>query len=93
MTNTKKMHKIPSFEEILKLYSDLDTDDKMTFFNEKLKLYLSDKTAEEKKFVGKIFLSLTRDYAEMLLASLEKKGDINSLEKIQKMLMGFTPSV
>jgi hypothetical protein len=93
MTNTKKINKIPSFEEILKLYSDLDTDDKMDVFNQKLKHYLSDKTAEEKKFVGKILLSLTRDYAEMLLASLEKKGDINSLEKIQKMLMGFTPSV
>jgi hypothetical protein len=88
----KKINKIPSFEEILKLYSDLNTDDKMVVFNQKLKLYLSDKTAEEKKFVGKILLSLTRDYADMLLASLEKKGDINTLEKIQTMLMGFTPS-
>ena len=89
----KKINKVPSFEEILKLYSDLDTDDKMVVFNQKLKLYLSDKTAEEKKFVGKILLSLTRDYADMLLKSLEKKGNINALEDIQKMLLGFTPSV
>jgi hypothetical protein len=92
-TSSKKYLKIPSFEEILKLYYDLDTDDKMVVFNQKLKLYLSDKTAEEKKFVGKILLSLTRDYADMLLKSLEKKGNINALEDIQKMLLGFTPSV
>jgi hypothetical protein len=89
----KKINKIPSFEEILKLYSDLNTDDKMVVFNQKLKLYLSDKTAEEKKFVGKILLSLTRDYADMLLKSLEKKGDVDALENIQTMLLGFTPSV
>ena len=88
-----KTNNIPSFEEILKLFTDLDTDVKMAYFNIKLKLYLSNKTAEEKKFVGKIFLSLTRDYAERLLEALEKKGDIDSLEKMQKMLMGFTPSV
>jgi hypothetical protein len=89
----KKINKVPPFEEILKLYSDLDTDDKMDVFNQKLKQYLSDKTAEEKKFVGKILLSLTRDYADMLLKSLEKKGDVDALENIQKMLLGFTPSV
>ena len=56
MTNIKKTNKIPSLEEILKLFTDLDTDEKMAFFNAKLKLYLSNKTVEEKKSVGKVFL-------------------------------------
>lgn len=59
--------------------------------------YLSDKSSEEKKFVGKVFLSLTRDYAEQLLSKFEKKKDIDALEEMQKMLLVFsqraTPSV
>ncbi len=97
MTNIKKTNKIPSFEEILKLFTDLDTDEKMAFFNAKFKVYLSNKTVEEKKLVGKIFLLLTRDYAEQLLKSLEQRRDIETLEEMQKLLMAFaqraTPSV
>jgi hypothetical protein len=97
MTNTKKTNKIPSFEEILSLFTDLDADEKMTFFNARFKVYLSNKTVEEKKLVGKIFLLLTRDFAEQLLKSLEQRRDINALEEMQKMLMSFsqrtTPSV
>ena len=80
---------MPSFEEILKLYTDLDTDGKMLSFNAKLKLYLSDKTPEEKKFVGRTFLSLTRDLALQLLESLAKKEDVDSIEEMQKMLTAF----
>ena len=80
---------MPSFEEILKLYTDLDTDAKMLSFNAKLKLYLSDKTPEEKKFVGRTFLSLTRDLALQLLESLAKKEDVDSIEEMQKMLTAF----
>ena len=80
---------MPSFEEILKLYTDLDTDAKMLSFNAKLKLYLSDKTPEEKKFVGRTFLSLTRDLALQLLESLAKKGNVDSIEEMQKMLIAF----
>ena len=80
---------MPSFEEILKLYTDLDTDAKMLSFNGKLKLYLSDKTPDEKKFVGRTFLSLTRDLALQLLESLAKKEDIDSIEEMQKMLIAF----
>ena len=80
---------MPSFEEILKLFTDLDTDAKMLSFNAKLKLYLSNKTPEEKKLVGKTFLSLTRDLALQLLESLAKKGDVDSIEEMQKMLITF----
>ena len=80
---------MPSFEEILKLYTSLDTDGKMLSFSAKLKLYLSDKTPEEKKFVGRTFLSLTRDLALQLLESLAKKEDVDSIEEMQKMLTAF----
>ena len=80
---------MPSFEEILKLFTDLDTDAKMLSFNAKLKLYLSNKPPEEKKLVGKTFLSLTRDLALQLLESLAKKGDVDSIEEMQKMLITF----
>ena len=89
MTNIKKTNKIPSLEEILKLFTDLDTDEKMAFFNAKLKLYLSNKTVEEKKSVGKVFLSLTKDYAEQLLKKFEKNRDIDSIEQMQKLFMAF----
>jgi hypothetical protein len=85
----KKINKTPSFEEILQLFTTLDSDDKMPLFNEKLKLYLATKTTEEKHFVGTIFLSLTRDNALRLLDSLEKRGDIAMLEEMQQMLMAF----
>lgn len=86
----KMSKKIPTFEEILKYFIDMDTDEKATAFHLRLKLYLTNKTPEERNFVGNIFLSITRDNANQLLRSLEKRGDIAMLEEMQQMLMAFT---
>ncbi len=91
MNNLMKMsEKTLSFEEILSLFTDLDTDEKASAFHQKLKIYLANKTKEERQFVGRIFLSLTRDNANELLRSIEKRGDIAMLEEMQKMLMTFS---
>ena len=79
-----------SFEDMLKLFTDMDTDEKATFFHQKLKIFLDGKTEDERHFVGSIFLSLTRDNAAQLLRSIEQKGDIALLEKMQHAITEFT---
>lgn len=79
-----------SFEDMLKLFTDMDTDEKALFFHQKLKIFLDGKTEDERHFVGSIFLSLTRDNAAQLLRSIEQKGDIALLEKMQHAMTGFT---
>lgn len=87
MKNLKKMNKkVLSFEEILKLFTDMDTEEKATSFHPKLKLFLATKTEEERRFIGSIFVSLTRDNAMQLLRSIEQKGNIAMLEEMQQML-------
>ena len=86
----KMNNKTPSFEEILELFTDMDTDEKATFFHQKLKTFLATKTEDERHFVGSIFLSLTRDNAAQLLRSIEQKGDIALLEKMQHAITEFT---
>ena len=79
-----------SFEDMLKLFTDMDTDEKALFFHQKLKIFLDGKTEDERHFVGSIFLSLTRDNAAQLLRSIEQKGDIALLEKMQHAITEFT---
>ena len=79
-----------SFEDMLKLFTDMDTDEKALLFHQKLKIFLDGKTEDERHFVGSIFLSLTRDNAAQLLRSIEQKGDIALLEKMQHAMTGFT---
>jgi Tfp pilus assembly pilus retraction ATPase PilT len=90
MIKMNKMNKKKiSFEEILKLFTDMDTTEKAKSFHPKLKLFLAERTEEERHFVGSIFLSLTRDNAAQLLRSIEKRGDIAMLEEMQQMLTEF----
>ena len=79
-----------SFEDMLKLFTDMDTDEKALLFHQKLKIFLDGKTEDERHFVGSIFLSLTRDNAAQLLRSIEQKGDIALLEKMQHAITEFT---
>ena len=81
--------KTPTFEEILKNFTNMDTDEKATVFHQKLQLYLTNKTPEERNFVGNIFLSITRDNAHQLLKSIEQKGNVAMLEEMQQMLSEF----
>lgn len=78
-----------SFEDILRLFTDMDTDEKATAFHQKLKDFLDTKSIEERQFIGSIFLSITRDNAAQLLNSIEQKGDINMLKEVQRQLSQF----
>ena len=90
MKNQKKINKkIPSFEEILKLFMDMDSDEKTLSFQQVLKRFLTTKTEEDRRFLGTIFLALTRDTAYRLLRSIEQRGDIAMLEEMQQMLTEF----
>jgi hypothetical protein len=78
-----------SFEDILRLFTDMDTDEKATAFHQKLKDFLDTKSIEERRFIGSIFLSITRDNAAQLLSSIEQKGDIDMLKEVQRQLSQF----
>ena len=83
MTTTLIQENI-TFEEILKLFTSLDTPEKSVVFKEKLSSFLKTKNEEERRFLGSIMLSITQDNAAQLLRSIKENRDIELLELLEK---------
>ncbi len=73
-----------TFEEILRLFTNMDTSEKSKAFREKLSTFLQTKTIEERKFIGSIMLSITQDNATQLLISIKENQDIELLDLLEK---------
>ena len=78
-----------TFEEILKLFGQLDKPDKSALFHEKFPLFMSQKSEEDRAFVGSIMLSLTSDNAIKLMRDMSKSGHTDMLEKLEQNLLSF----
>ena len=81
---TSIIHNNMTFEEILRLFTNMDTPEKSVIFKENLSLFLQSKTAEERKFIGSIMLSITHDNATQLLRSIKENGDVELLTLLER---------
>jgi hypothetical protein len=73
-----------TFEEILGLFTDMDSPEKSVSFKEKLSIFLQSKSDSEKKLIGSIMLSITQDNAAQLLRSIKENGDMELLTLLEK---------
>jgi hypothetical protein len=80
---------IITFEEILKLFGQLDKPDKSALFHDKFSVFLSQKSEEDRQFIGTIMLSLTSDNAIKLMRDMSKSGHIEMLDKLEQNLLSF----
>jgi 5-methylcytosine-specific restriction endonuclease McrBC GTP-binding regulatory subunit McrB len=67
MTNNNS---IITFEEILKLFGQLEKPKESALFHEKFPVFMSQKSEEDRQFIGTIMLSLTSDNAIKLMRDI-----------------------
>jgi DNA polymerase III delta prime subunit len=75
-----------TFEEILQLFTTIDTPEKGAVMREKMALFLKGKSAEERKFYGSVLLSITQDNAMSLLRMIRESKDLPMLNKLENAL-------
>jgi hypothetical protein len=78
-----------TFEEILKLFGQLDKPDTSALFHEKFPVFMSQKSEEDRQFVGTIMLSLTSDNAIKLMRDMSKSGHTEMLDNLEQNLLRF----
>jgi hypothetical protein len=86
MTNNNS---IITFEEILKLFGQLDKPKESALFHEKFPVFMAQKSEEDRQFIGTIMLSLTSDNAIKLMRDMSKSGHTEMLEKLEQKLLSF----
>ena len=73
-----------TFEEVLKLFTTMDSPEKSAMFREHFSLFLKTKNEEERKFIGSIMLSITQDNATQLLRLIKENRDVEFLDLLEK---------
>jgi hypothetical protein len=86
MTNNNSLI---TFEEILKLFGQLDKPREFALFHEKFPVFMSQKSEEDRQFIGTIMLSLTSDNAIKLMRDMSKSGHTEMLDKLEQKLLAF----
>jgi hypothetical protein len=86
MTNNNSLI---TFEEILKLFGQLDKPKEFALFHEKFPVFMSQKSEEDRQFIGTIMLSLTSDNAIKLMRDMSRSGHTEMLEKLEQKLLAF----
>jgi hypothetical protein len=74
------------FEEILQLFTTMDTPEKGVLMREKMSIFLKDKSAEERKLYGSVMLSITQDNAMQLLRMIKDSKDMSMLSNLENVL-------
>jgi DNA polymerase III delta prime subunit len=75
-----------TFEEILQLFTSIDTPEKGIVMREKMALFLKGKSIEERKFYGSILLSITQDNAMSLLRMIRESKDLSIFNNLENAL-------
>lgn len=78
-----------TFEEILKLFGQLDIPHKSASFHEKFPIFMSQKSEEDRAFIGSIMLSLTSDNAIKLMRDMSRSGHTEMLENLEQKIIHF----
>ena len=76
-----------TFEEILQLFTNIDTPEKGAAFRQKLSAFLKNKSDAERKLYGSVMLSITQDNAIQLLRNIKDNKDLETLDNLEKALM------
>jgi hypothetical protein len=80
---------IITFEEILKLFGQLDKPKESALFHEKFSVFMSQKSEEDRQFIGTIMLSLTSDNAIRLMRDMSRSGHTEMLNNLEQNLLTF----
>jgi hypothetical protein len=75
-----------TFEEILQLFTTMDTPEKGTIMREKMALFLKGKSADERRLYGSVMLSITKDNAMQLLRMIRESKDFSMLDNLENAL-------
>ena len=75
-----------TFEEILQLFTNMDTPEKGASFRQKLTAFLKNKSGAERKLYGSVMLSITQDNAMQLLRSIKDNHDLETLDNLEMAL-------
>lgn len=75
-----------TFEEILQLFTSIDTPEKGVMLREKMTLFLKGKSSEERKFYGSVLLSITQDNAMSLLRMIRESKDLSMFNRLENAL-------
>ncbi len=78
-----------TFEEILQLFTNMDTPEKGVAFRQKLSAFLKNKSDAERKLYGSVMLSITQDNAMQLLRNIKDNKDLETLDNLEKALMNL----
>jgi hypothetical protein len=78
-----------TFEEILKLFGQLDKPNESALFHEKFPDFMAQKSDENRAFIGSIMLSLTSDNAIKLMRDMSRSGHTEMLENLEQRLLSF----
>jgi hypothetical protein len=84
---------IITFEEILKLFGQLDKPKESALFHEKFPVFMSQKSEEDRAFIGSIMLTLTSDNAIKLMRDMSRSGHTDMLDNLERRLRNFKEKI